>query len=197
MKLGLLAIAFLVFGTAPLAAADTPAAERTRTKLFKSKITVDYKNAALREVLKEFAAQAEMQNEKLVMWTYAPEVMGDQKITYSCNGKLLELAMDDVCKQAGIGYIIVSKDDHKHDGWVRITKGLERGYGKYPDSDTAPPPPPDADDPKATERLKAAKTLIDAGETADAKAVLQLILDKHPKSKAAAEAKALLEKLNK
>lgn len=197
MRFGLIAAALIpVFGTAA-DAADTPSAERTRTKLFKSKVTVEYKNVSLREVLKEFAAQAEMQNEKPVMWTYAPEVMGDQKITYACNGKPLEQAMDDVCKQAGIGYIIVSKDDHKHDGWVRITKGPERGYGKYPDADTPTPATTEPDEAKAVERLKAAKTLIDAGETADAKAVLQLVIDKHPKSKAAAEAKALLEKLSK
>ncbi len=202
MRICLIAGLLTLHSASSVSGADTPAAEMTRTKLFKSKITVDYKDTALREVLKEFAAQADMQNERIVLWTYAPDVKAGQLITYACDEKPLDQAMDDVCKLAGIGYIIVSKDEHKHDGWVRITTGSERGTGKYPDADTttAKTPEPDPTDPdeiKAASRLKAAKTLIGLNQAADAKAVLQLVIDKHPKSKAAAEAKILLEQLNK
>jgi hypothetical protein len=177
-------------------AADTPAAERTRTKLLKVRVTLDYKNTPLREVLKEVAAQVESLAEKPVMWTYAPDVKAGQPITYSCEAKRVEEVLDDLGKLTGIGYIVVSKDDHKHDGWVRITKGPERGTGKYPD-DAAAPAIDDPDEAKAAARLKSAKELIDSGKDADAKAVLKLVIDKHPKTKAAAEARALLEKLSK
>lgn len=197
MRLGLFLTVFgllLVGPTKLVRATDTPAAERTRNKLLKIRVTVDAKNVSLRELLKEFAAQVEMKADRPVMWTYAPEVDGGQKITYACTDKPLDTALAEVCKLAGIGYVVASKEDHKHDGWVRITKGDERGYGKYPAEDTAPADP---DEAKAANRLKTAKELVDGGMAADAKAVLQLIIDKHPKTKAAAEAKALLEKLNK
>lgn len=194
---GLLGL-FIFCSGQPLEAADTPAAERTRTKLLKIKVNLDAKKVSLRELLKEVAAQVEMQSEKPIMWTYAPEVMAAQPITYSCNGKAVDEVLDDLGKLAGIGYIVVSKDDHKHDGWIRITKGPERGFGKYPDdTTTAAPTIDDPDEMKATVRLKAAKELIDSGKDADAKAVLKLIADKYPKTKAAAEAKTLLEKLTK
>lgn len=188
----------LAAATERAGAADTPAAERTRTQLLKLKVNLDAKNVSLRELLKEIAAQVEMQSEKPIMWTYAPEVMAAQPVTYSCSGKEVELVLADLCKLAGLGYIVVSKDDHKHDGWIRITKGSERGYGKYPDDSTAATPTiDDPEEMKAAARLKAAKQLMDAGQEADAKAVLKLVIDKHPKTKAAAEAKALLEKLTK
>jgi hypothetical protein len=177
-------------------ASDTPAAERTRTKLLKLKVTLNAKNVSLRELLKEVAAQVEMQSEKPIMWTYAPDVVATQPITYSCSGKDVETVLAELCKLAGIGYIVVSKDDHKHDGWIRITRGPERGYGKYPD-DTPAPTIDDPDEMKAAARLKTAKELLETGKEADAKAVLKLIMDKHPKTKAAAEAKLLLEKLTK
>lgn len=184
----------------PAAAADTPAAERTRTKLLKARVTLTYKNTPLREVLKEVAAQVEGLAEKPVMWTYAPDVKAGQPVTYSCEAKMVEEVLDDLGRLTGTGYIVVSKDDHKHDGWVRITKGTERGYGKYPDDGSAATPNPTIDDPdeaKAAARLKAAKELLASGKEADARAVLKFVVDKHPKTKAAAEAKTLLEKLAK
>lgn len=192
----------VIWGSPPrAAAADTPAAERTRTQLLKLKVNLAAKNVSLRELLKEIAAQVEMQAERPILWTYAPDVMAAQPVTYSCSGKAVEEVLDELGKMTGIGYIVVSKDDHKHDGWIRITKGPERGFGKYPDDGmAATPPPPASDDPdeaKAVARLKAAKELIDSGKEADAKAVLKLIADKYPKTKAAAEARTLLEKFAK
>src|SRR5262249_44435610 len=172
MRSGLIAAVvgvLLAIWPAPATAADTPAAERTRNKLLKVKVTIDYKNTPLREGLKEVAAQVEMQAERPVMWTYARDGPAGDRITYTCTNKPVEQVLDDLCKLAGIGYIVVSKDDHKHDGWVRITKGPERGYGKYPD-DT--PVIDDPDEAKAGMRLKAARTLLDMNQPADAKAVL-------------------------
>ena len=45
---------------------DTEAAARTRTKLLKAKVTVDFKNVPLRDALKELAAQADRYRLELV-----------------------------------------------------------------------------------------------------------------------------------
>ena len=177
------------------ASKDTPAAERTRRQLLKTKVTVTFKGVPLREALKEFAAQVEMQAERHVMWTYTEGVPADKAISYSCKDKPLELALDELFKAYGLGYVVLSLDDQPRDGWVRITQGAERGYAA-----AVPPPPPggdDEDEKRAGTRLGVAKELIEKGKTADAKAVLMLIITKFPKSKAAAEAKELLEKLGK
>ncbi|HEX4609450.1 MAG TPA: hypothetical protein VH092_14730, partial [Urbifossiella sp.] len=64
----------------------------------------------------------------------------------------------------------------------------------------APPPPIDPADlaeSQALARLTTAKTLLDQGKTADAKLILGVVTTKYGKTKAAVEAKDLLEKLNK
>jgi hypothetical protein len=172
---------------------DSPAAERTRAKLLKAKVTVEFKNVMLREVLKEFAAQVEMQAERPVMWTYTAGVPADKPVTYACKNKPLDAALDEVFKGLGLGYVVVSQDDQPRDGWVRITRGAERGYGVA----AVPSTIDDDDEKKAATRLGLAKDLIEKGKPADAKAVLMLVVNKFPQSKAAAEAKELLEKLNK
>ena len=180
---------------APAAASkDTPAADRTRTKLLKTKVTVNFANVPLREVMKELAGQVEMMQERPVLWTYSVDVKPDTPVKFACNDKPLDAALDQLFKELGLGYFVVSKDDDKHDGWVKITKGTERGY------DTAAPTTgvnDDDEEKKAASRLDIAKEFIEKGKPADAKAVLMLVVNKFPKTKAAAEAKQLLEKLNK
>jgi TolA-binding protein len=78
---------------------------------------------------------------------------------------------------------------------VRITAGAERGFGSL--AGNAAAKPGDDDEAKAAARLTAAKELLDKGRNATARAVLNAVVDKYPKTKAAADAKALLEKLDK
>ena len=180
------------------AAKDTPAAERTRTKLLKAKITFEFTNTTLRECLKELAAQAEMQHDRPVMWTYATEVDAKQKVNYSCRGKPLDEVLDDLFKTPGLGYVVVSKEDDKRDGWVQVVVGTERGFAKgTPAKTPTPATEADEDEKLAAGKLSVAKELIDGGKGASAKPLLQLIVKKYPKTKAGAEAKDLLEKMDK
>jgi hypothetical protein len=176
---------------------DTRLAEFTRERYLKVKVTVEAKDMPLRDVLKEFAAQVSMDKEfdHPVMWTYADGAIGDKPVSYTCTEKPIEEALTDLGKQAKFGWFVISKDDHLRDGWVRITSGSERGFGTL---GAAPAPKPeDEDETKAAARLAVAKEHMEKGRIASAKAVLANLLDKYPKSKAAAEAKALLEKLDK
>lgn len=174
---------------------DTRLAEFTRERYFKVKVTVDVKEAMLRDVLKEFAAQVSMDKEfdHPVMWTYADGAIGDKPVTFACTDKPIEDALKELAGKAKFGYFIISKDDHIRDGWVRITAGSERGFGAL----GVAPKPVDDDEATAAARLGVAKEHIEKSRNASAKAVLTGIIDKFPKTKAAAEAKALLEKLDK
>jgi len=179
---------------AKTAAEYSPAAERTRTKLLPVKVTVEAKKVPLRDVLKEFAAQVEMQTDRPVMWTYAADVPAGTPVTYTCSEKPLVKALDELFTPLKLGYVIVSEDDQPRDGWVRIIKGTDRGTAA---NGTTTPAGDDDDEKKAATRLGIAREQLDKGRKATARAVLNGVIEKYPKTKAAAEAKALLEKLDK
>ena len=170
---------------------DTPAAELTRTKLLKVKVTVEFTDAPLGEVLKEFAAQVDMNAETPLMWAYGANFPHAKKVTIALNKKPLDEALDALLTKAGggLGYVVVSRPGDKYDGWVRVTTTGERGVG--------PPIPTEEDEKTASERLAVAKRLIDAGKAASAKPLLEIIARTYPRTKAGAEAKELLGKMEK
>ena len=176
---------------------DTRLAEFTRERYLKVKVTIEAKDVPLRELLKEFAAQVNMDKEfdHPVMWTYADAALGDKKITFTCTDKPIEDALKELGEKEKFGWFVISQEDHLRDGWVRITAGKETGFGSL--GAAAAPKPEDEDETKAAARLGVAKEHLEKNRNASAKAVLTGIIDKFPKSKAAAEAKALLEKLDK
>jgi hypothetical protein len=192
----LAALAVLLAGTpSPAQEAkpkDTEAADRTRAKLLKAKVTVEFKGVSLRDALKELAAQADMAAGRPVMWTYTADIPAAKPVSYSCKDKPLDVVLNELLKGPGLGYVVISDAEDRRDGWVRITAGDERGYAKAP----AKPEATD-DESVAAERLKFAKGLIDGGKAAQAKPVLLVITKKYPTTKAAAEAKELLEKIDK
>jgi hypothetical protein len=175
----------------------TPAAEETRSKLLKVKLSLTFTKFPLREALKEIAHLVNENVEKPIMWTYAADGgVPNVPVTYNCKDKAVDVILDDLFKQHGIGFTVLSGDDHPRDGWVRVGPGKERGEVKR----LAALPPPEPEDPTETaalSRLTAAKALLDQGKAADAKLILGVVIGKYGKTKAGAEAKDLLEKLNK
>jgi hypothetical protein len=170
----------------------TPAAELTRSKALKAKMSVDFTNARLGDVLKEFAAQVDMRADVQLLWTYGPNFPFAQKVSYGCKDKPLEVALDELFKKLGtLGYIVVSKDGDKHDGWVLLTTTGERG------AEVVLPKATEAEEADAADKLGLAKKLIEGGKNEQAKTVLGYILKKYPTAKAAPEAKELLAKLDK
>jgi hypothetical protein len=170
----------------------TAAAELTRTKSLKTKVSVSFTDARLGDVLKELAAQVDMKADQQLLWAYGPDFPFAKKVAYSCKDKPLEVALDDLFKKnGGLGYIVVSKDGDKHDGWVLLTTTGERGAEKPEVKLT------DAEEADAADKLGLAKKLIDAGKTDQAKTVLTFVMKKYPTATATAEAKELLAKLEK
>jgi hypothetical protein len=178
---------------APETARQTAAAELTRTTALKAKMSVAFTGARLGDVLKEFAAQADMRADVQILWTYGPGFPFDQKVTYSCKDKPLDVALDELFKKnGGLGYVVVSKEDDRHDGWILVTTNGERGFEKPP-----PPPATAEEEADAVAKLELAKKLIDAGKNDQAKTVLMFVMKKYPTAKATTEAKELLAKLEK
>jgi hypothetical protein len=177
------------------AAKLTPAAETTLSKALKAKMSVDFKDARLGDVLKEFAAQVDMRADLQLLWTYSKDFPFAQKVTYTCKDKPLEVALDELFKKnGGLGYIVVSKDGDRHDGWVLLTTTGERGVEKAPEPAPMATAQEEAD---ATEKLALAKKLLDGGKNEQAKTVLAFIVKRYPLAKATVEAKELLAKLEK
>jgi hypothetical protein len=174
-------------------AKDTPAAATTRAKLLKTPVTGNFKDVRLGDILKEFAAQVDMKGEQPVMWAYGAGFPYSQKFTFACKDTPLDAALDGLFAKVGkLGYVVVSKDGDKYDGWVWLTTGGERGWEKGNE-----PPPSAKEEADAAENLAIARKLIDGGKPAAAKPVLELLVKNAPRTKAGAEAKELLAKFEK
>jgi hypothetical protein len=172
-------------------AKETAAAELTRTKLLRVKVSGAFTDVRLGDILKEFAAQVDMKNDEPVFWTYGTGFPFANKITITVKEQPLEVALDDVLNKAGggLGYIIVSKDGDRHDGWVQLTTTGERGK--------ALPPPTAEEEAAAADRLALAKKLIDGGRPASAKPLLEILVKKYAATKAGKEARTLLGMIDK
>jgi hypothetical protein len=167
------------------------AAEFTRTRLLKTKVSGSFQDVRIGDILKEFADQVDMKSDQPVMWAYGKAFPYTQKVSFNCTDKPLDVVLDLLLKKGGdgLGYVVVSKEGDKYDGWVRLTTTGERGVEK-----DAPTP---QDETTAAEKLTLAKKLIDLGKTTAAKPVLEILVKNYPSTKAGVEAKELLEKLNK
>ncbi|MBX9582798.1 MAG: hypothetical protein K2X87_21030 [Gemmataceae bacterium] len=155
----------------------TPVAERTTAKLLPVKVSGDFKDVPLREVLKEFAHQVDGEAGRPVMWTYAAAAgaKAGGKVSYSCKDKPLSKALTDVLDIAGLAFVVLSEDDRPRDGWVWVV-------------------PPD--EAEAYRRFVQARGRA-KGKPADARVLLKAVAAKYPGTKSAERAEALWKELAK
>jgi hypothetical protein len=193
---------------------DSPIVKKTRDVKLATKISVDFKDERLQDCLKEFKKQVEDLSIQL-----ETGVSGNQAFTYSAKDKPLRDVIDEMFKGRGLGYIIgrKAKEGDRYEGWLIITQGEERGdpivkgqpAKPEPNKPTTAKPEPAKPKPAepandaeqneklAASKLKQVKIFLEDGKTDDAKDYCDQILTKWPKTKAAEEAKTLLEKLKK
>jgi TolA-binding protein len=192
---------------------DSPAAASTRKKL-DTKISVDYKDERLEDIIKDLKSKVE----NLSIWPdNAGGVSNNITITYKADDKSLAEVLDEMFKSNDLGYLIGQTKDKRYDGWLLIKKGKFRGDEEIPKTTAKDPPkdkekdkdkakpadkkPPeqtgDKTEQEAALKLKYAKKLQDDGIVDKAKERYQEIVKKFPKTEAAKEAQKLLEKLNK
>lgn len=193
---------------------DTAAASFTRTKKLKGKLTLDAKNEPIGDTLKEISSQLEDQKLGALSVTYDAGVSKNTKTTFSCKELPADEALDGLLKTLDLGYVVVSKDKDRYDGWLKLQKGTSRGSetGTEPKGEPKPvvktePKPavkPEPVEDKATEqeekaataRLTTAKELLEKGKDAEAKPLLKYLVKYCANTKAAVEAKELLGKIN-
>jgi hypothetical protein len=196
MRLLLLATGFALAVAASAAdGTDTPAAAFTRTKRLEGNVTLKLQGESLRIVFNAISDQLEEQKLGKLGFQFGAGVSPTAKVAISVKEKPLAAALDEVIKGTDLGYVVVSNAGDKSDGWLRITRGKESGY----ETGTEPKEPvaDEADEQAAADKLEAARNYLAENKPDDAKVVIAFVLKKYPKTKAAAEAKELAEKIGK
>lgn len=215
-----------IFWAAELAAqtkAEPPSVAAVRKKL-QTRITVDFKETRLEDCLNEIKSQVDGLNfyrgvgvSNNLTITYQGK---DQTVDQVLRGMFKGKGLGYVIHRA-------TKPGDRYDGWVQIVQGdvfgdvdppLDEKPSTKPDEkptakpttppkpeDKSPAKPPTKTKPEDTDKqeraaqgtLRFAKELISQNDFASARESLELILKKYPNTKAAQEAKQLLEKLKK
>lgn len=108
---------------------DTPKAAATR-KLLKTKVSVDYKDTTLSDVIDDIKDQIKDKTNKTVsiLKDNAGGVSNNTKFTYKAEDKPLEVVLDEMFKKSDLGYIVISQRGNAYDGALKIVKGKARGY---------------------------------------------------------------------
>jgi len=194
----------------PKAGEDSLIVAATRKKLDKT-ISVDFKDSRLEEALEE------IQKETGISFRYDTGVSRNQSVTFSAKDQTVKEVLSGMFKGRGLGFVVHRKQNanDRYEGYVDVVQGDQRGDDGPPKKEGKPEPKPKSDKPEkappktdsgtdadaqekaAASKLKQAKVFIEEGQADDAVDYLEELMKKYPKSKAAAEAKELLEKLKK
>lgn len=107
-------------------AEDTTKAAAAR-KLLKTKVTVDFNDTRLEEILDEL--KEKVPNLKFMIDSKGG-VSRNSKFSYKGTDQTVDEILDGVFKKSDLGYFVISVKNNAYDGLVKITKGGERGYEK-------------------------------------------------------------------
>jgi hypothetical protein len=104
--------------------ADSPIVAKTRKKL-ETKVSVDFKDERLKDVLKELEEKGEV---KFRLDTKGG-VSQNMAVTYQAEEKSLREVLDGIFKGKGLGYIIHRKQNNsdRYEGYIDIVQGDQRG----------------------------------------------------------------------
>lgn len=103
---------------------DTTKAAAAR-KLLKTKVTVEYKETRLGDVVDDLKEQIPKLGIRI---DTKGGVSQNQTVTFKADDKPLDEVLDGMFKKNDLGYIIVSKQNDAYDGTLLIKKGKERGF---------------------------------------------------------------------
>jgi autotransporter-associated beta strand protein len=104
---------------------DTSKAAAAR-KLLKTKITVNFKETRLEDMIEEIKEE-HVKGINIRLDTKGG-VSRNQAINYKGTDVSLEQALDEMFKKNGLGYIVISGRNNAYDGSILIKQGKERGY---------------------------------------------------------------------
>jgi putative peptide zinc metalloprotease protein len=103
---------------------DTSAAQATHL-LFRKKISVDYANKPLAEVLDDLNGKVKGLHLALAKDS---NLSGKQEFTFKAANERVERILDRMFDPYNLGYVVISDEANEHDGWVEVRAGRERGY---------------------------------------------------------------------
>ncbi len=108
---------------------DTPKAAAVR-KLLKTKISVEYKDTILREVIDDIKEQIKDKTKKSlgVRLDNKGGVSNNTKFSYKAEDKTVEEILAEMFKKNDMGYVVISQKGNAYDGTLLIVKGNARGY---------------------------------------------------------------------
>lgn len=106
---------------------DTPKAAATR-KLLKTKVSVEYKDTTLSDVIDDIKDQIKDKAKKtlFVLKDSKGGVSNNTKFNYKADNKPLDEVLDEMFKKNDLGYVVLTKGTY--DGALMIVKGSARGY---------------------------------------------------------------------
>lgn len=194
---------------------DAPIVKKIREKLKKTKVTVNYQETMLKDVIADLKQQTSLG----IDIRAGKGVSANQPITYKASDQPLDVVLDQMFKPGDLGYVIGRRrHGSRYIGWILIEKGPYRGDDdedqpektatpkekKSKSKKSARSKPPAEEQPlddaaKAEQRAEVkyqiARELADDGKVPQAKERLETVIKTWPKTKAAAKAKTLLQKL--
>ena len=197
---GLLAsAAFAQAPPAPLPAKvppDTLAARFAKTKRLVAKVTIDVKDMPPKDVFAQLSERLVDGKVGALVVVLAPGIALPPTLDITAKDDPLGTVLTKLLKPLGFGFVVVSKEDDPDDGRIRIVK-----YDPKAEPFVVKPvetgPPATAEDEKlAATKLETAAALESEKKLDRAKVLYKYIMKNYPGTKAAAEAKIRLEKLD-
>ncbi|CAN5298358.1 hypothetical protein BH11PLA2_BH11PLA2_30060 [soil metagenome] len=181
-------VAVALIFSVPMMAADTPAAEFTKSKRLIAKVTVSVKEKPLKAALEEIADQLEAQKLGRLRFEITPAASTSSPANLSVEAKDLPLAtvLGNLLGPHGLKATVVSSEIEKTDGWLRIGKGEVKAAVTGPAATAE-------EEKDAKLKFETAKQAIADGKKDDAKFLLSFIVKKYPTAAVTEEAKSLLE----
>jgi len=201
---------------------DSAGAKLTREKKLKLKITLDVKEMMLRDIITELRGAVRDAKGGDLRIKPGTGITLTSRFTVMAKEEPLEDVLDKLLKQREWGYyVVVAKPGDQDDGAIMLVTDPVRGYppddprsGKSDDkgkkdaakekkdvakskTDEPKKGTGNTDEKTAANRLDFAENYIAGGKPEKAKPILKEIVEKYPNTKAAEEAKKLLEKLDK
>ena len=121
-----LAALVLAVPSADVRGADDDSAKVAKTrKLLKKKISVEFKDTRLEDIVNEIKDEVKGLN-----FLYDTGVSRNSTLTYKAKDKSVEDILDEMFKKPDLGYIVISKKKDPYEGAIKIRKSKERGTPK-------------------------------------------------------------------
>ncbi len=103
---------------------EASAKAKSAQKFLKAKVTVEFTDVRLEEILEDLKEQVKGVN---FFVDSKGGVSRNSKLSYKGKGDSLGMALDGILKTNGLGYQIISNKGNAYDGLIKVVQGPDRG----------------------------------------------------------------------